>query len=153
MRIMKKTDIPKQLSFLSRQRAKPTLLATVVLIPLLFGFFSAAAQNTNTNVNTNINTNTNINVSGRVTHSNGQPVQRPSVIVKGTTNGVTGDDDGNYRISAPANATLVISAIDFATMEVKVNNQTTLNITLVATDKTLTDVVVVGYVVRNVKKM
>jgi len=87
----------------------------------------------------------NITVKGRVTHDNGQPVQRPSVMVKGTSNGVTGDDNGNYSLSAPANATLVISAVDFTTQEIKVNNQATLNVTLVVLDKSMGEVVVVGY--------
>lgn len=87
----------------------------------------------------------NITIKGRVTQENGQAVQRPSVVVKGTTNGVTGDDNGNFSISAPGNSILVISAVDFATQEIKVNNQATLNISLVSLEKSLGEVVVTGY--------
>lgn len=87
----------------------------------------------------------NITVKGRVTNESGQPVQRPSVLVKGTSSGTTGDDDGNFSLSAPGNGTLVISAVNFTTLEVKVNSQTELNVTLISIEKTLGEVVVTGY--------
>ncbi len=87
----------------------------------------------------------NITVKGQVTSENGTPVQRPSIVIKGTTNGVTGDDNGNFSITAPGNATLVISAIDFATKEIKVNNQTSLNVSLVSLEKNLGEIIVTGY--------
>src|SRR4030095_5492963 len=70
---------------------------------------------------------TNIRVRGRVVNDLNQPVQRPSVSVKGTTSGVTGDDNGDFEISAPANGTLVISAVDYTIQEVRINNRTTIN--------------------------
>ncbi|MBC7948453.1 MAG: TonB-dependent receptor [Chitinophagaceae bacterium] len=88
---------------------------------------------------------TTIRVKGAVTNETGQPVQRPSVVIKGSSVGVTGDDNGNFEISAPGDATLVISAIDFLQREVKVNNRQTLSITLSPQDRSLDEVVVVGY--------
>ena len=84
-------------------------------------------------------------IKGRVLNATGQPVQRASVQVKGTNTGTTTNDNGDFELSAPGNATLVISAVDFTTQEVKVNNQTTLSVQLAASDKTLENVVVVGY--------
>ena len=87
----------------------------------------------------------NIIVKGKVTKEDGQPVAGASVMVKGTSNGTTCNDAGEFQISAPSNSTLVISATDFAPKEVLVNGQTTLNITMTALERTLGEVVVTGY--------
>src|SRR5262249_51660100 len=84
-------------------------------------------------------------IRGVVTNEDKQAVPRASILVKGTTTGVTADDNGNYQLSVPANATLVISAVNFTTQEVRVGNSNTLNITLVSADKVGSEVVVVGY--------
>lgn len=86
-----------------------------------------------------------VNVKGRVTKDDGQAVSRPSVTVKGTSKGTVGDDNGIFEITAPANGTLIISAVDFVSQEVKVNKQTSLTIVLVSDDKTIGEVIVVGY--------
>ncbi|HMT74068.1 MAG TPA: TonB-dependent receptor [Chitinophagaceae bacterium] len=87
----------------------------------------------------------NITVKGRVLKDDGQPVQKASVLVKGTTNGTTTDDNGGFTISVPGNGTLVISAVDFVTKDVKINDRSVLTVELVAVDKTLGEVIVVGY--------
>ncbi len=87
----------------------------------------------------------NITVKGKVVKEDGQPVARASVTIKGTGIGTASNDNGEFQISAPGNATLVITAVDFANKEVKVNNQSSLEITLTALDKTLGEVVVTGY--------
>jgi TonB-dependent starch-binding outer membrane protein SusC len=87
----------------------------------------------------------NITVKGRVVKDDGQPLQGATVIVKGTTGGTTTSDNGDFSISAPANGTLVVSAVDFTTQEVKVNNRTAVSVQLMAADKTMDGVVVVGY--------
>ena len=87
----------------------------------------------------------NIHVKGHVTSDANQIVARPSVSIKGTATGVTGDDNGDFEINAPGNATLVISAVDFTTQEIRINNRTTINVTLVSLNKSLGEVVVIGY--------
>ncbi len=116
---------------MSRGRIKPFLFIAALLLQFLLNTEKTFAQN--------------ITVRGTVTNDNGQPVQRPSVIIKGTSNGVTGDDKGAFSISIPGNGTLIISAVDFTTQEVKVNNQATLSIRLVSAEKSLGEVIVVGY--------
>jgi TonB-linked SusC/RagA family outer membrane protein len=86
-----------------------------------------------------------ISVKGRVVNDAGQPVARASVMVKGQTNGVTANDNGDFEISAPSNGTLVISAINFTTQEVKINNRQSLNVSLVTLERTESEVIVVGY--------
>ena len=87
----------------------------------------------------------NITIRGRVLKDDGQPAQSASVQVKGTSNGTTTNNNGDFSISAPADATLVFSSVDFMTQEVKVNGETTINITLVSASRSLGEVVVVGY--------
>jgi TonB-linked SusC/RagA family outer membrane protein len=87
----------------------------------------------------------NITVKGRVTNESGQGVPSASVTVKGTSSGVTTGSDGAFQISAPSNGTLVISSVGFATMEIPVGGQTTVNATLSITGSTMEQVVVVGY--------
>jgi len=94
----------------------------------------------------------NITVRGKVLKEDGQPVARASVTVKGSGTGVASNDLGEFQLSAPANATLVISALDFTTQEINVNNQTDITIRLVSTEKTLGEVIVTGYGITQRKK-
>lgn len=107
------------------------LLRLLVMLQLLLLADQAFAQN--------------ITIKGRVLRDDGQPAQSASVLVKGTSNGTTTGNNGDFTISAPADATLVFSTVDFMTQEVKVNGQTTISITLVSASRSLGEVVVVGY--------
>ncbi|WP_080236883.1 SusC/RagA family TonB-linked outer membrane protein [Spirosoma rigui] len=98
-------------------------------------------------------------ISGRVTDgaTNGG-LPGVSVVVKGTSRGTTTDSDGNYRVTVPdQNAggalTLVFSFIGYATQEVPVGNRTTVNVTLASDDKTLNEIVVVGYGTQNRREL
>jgi len=53
-------------------------------------------------------------VSGRVIDSLGRPVRTARVNVEGTTEGVTTDRNGRFRISAPLGATLIIEASGYS---------------------------------------
>ena len=68
-----------------------------------------------------------------------------SLLVKGTTNGTQTDFDGNFTINAPGDATLVVSYIGYETVEVAIDNRTTINVSLQEDAETLSEVVVVGY--------
>ncbi|MHA7944117.1 TonB-dependent receptor [Formosa sp. 3Alg 14/1] len=70
-------------------------------------------------------------VSGNITDSEGLPVPSVNIIEKGTTNGVVADFDGNYTITVSENATLIFSFIGYTSKELKVNGQSTLNVTLI----------------------
>ncbi|RQO67350.1 SusC/RagA family TonB-linked outer membrane protein [Pedobacter sp. KBW06] len=88
----------------------------------------------------------NITVKGTVTDGGDKTtIPAVSVQVKGTTTGAQTDVNGNYSISAPANATLVFTYIGYTTQEVPVNNRTTINIVLASSAQQLDQVVVVGY--------
>ncbi|SNR67494.1 TonB-linked outer membrane protein, SusC/RagA family [Maribacter sedimenticola] len=83
-------------------------------------------------------------VTGTVSDEMG-PLPGASVLVKGTTNGTQTDFDGNFTIEAPNDAILVISYIGYKTMEVAVDSQTTINVTLLEDASKLDEVVVTGY--------
>ncbi|WP_276496379.1 SusC/RagA family TonB-linked outer membrane protein [Pontibacter litorisediminis] len=84
-------------------------------------------------------------IRGTVTDDGGTPLPGVTVVVKGTTRGTSTDASGNFTLSVPANATLVLSFIGFQTQEVAVGNQATFNIAMQTDTKALEEVVVVGY--------
>src|SRR5689334_13098128 len=85
-------------------------------------------------------------VTGKVTDEKGNAMPNVSVVVRGTTTGTTTKDDGSYSIVIPANArALVFSSVDMSPVEKAVGTATVINATLKAEDKTMTEVVVVGY--------
>lgn len=83
-------------------------------------------------------------ITGKVTNENGQPLAA-TVMVKGAVTGASTDGDGNFSINADANTQLVITSVDHVAQEITVGKRTVINITMVRTDKALTEVVVVGY--------
>jgi len=66
-------------------------------------------------------------------------------VEKGTTNGTSTDSDGKFALTVGDNAVLQISYVGYVTQEIKVGNQTALNITLQEDAQALEEVVVVGY--------
>jgi len=83
-------------------------------------------------------------ITGTVSDAMG-PVIGASVVIKGTSNGVATDFDGNFSLNASQGQTLVISYIGYLTKEVKVDGRANYNITLEEDKKILDEVVVVGY--------
>lgn len=85
-------------------------------------------------------------VTGKITDINGIPIPNASVIVKGTSNGTTTKSDGSFSLSVSADAkTLVISSVGLVTQEVSIENRSSIQVALKNDDKTLSEVVVVGY--------
>jgi len=85
-------------------------------------------------------------ISGVVTSSSdGLPLPGVTVMVKGTTTGTITGMDGDYSLNASSDATLIYSFIGFATQEVAVAGQTTINVVLEEESAMLEDLVVIGY--------
>lgn len=86
-------------------------------------------------------------ITGKVTDSgNSGGLPGASVVLKGTTTGVSTDANGNYSITVPNNGgTLTFSFVGYAMKEVQIGNQSTINITLASDDALLQEVVVTGY--------
>lgn len=88
----------------------------------------------------------NITVKGKIVDEKGEPLPGATILQKGTTNGTITDNEGNFSLSVPPDATLVLSYIGFMNEEVTVEGKTELgNIILVPDIKTLEQVVVIGY--------
>ena len=83
-------------------------------------------------------------ITGSVTDENGVALPGATVLVEGTTNGVSTDFDGNYSINASSDDTLVFSFIGYASQSILVGSSSTINVTLNA-DNLLDEVVVTGY--------
>jgi TonB-linked SusC/RagA family outer membrane protein len=81
-------------------------------------------------------------ITGTVKDDQGSPVPSVSVKIKGTTTATVGDANGNYRISAADNATLVFSAVGFSDVEQKVGKSAVINISLSKLVNELENVVV-----------
>ena len=86
------------------------------------------------------------NISGKVVDQSGRTIPGVSVVVKGTTTGVTTDNDGNFSLVLPADAkVLVFSFIGMKSQEITIGNQTTFNVSMTEISVGLDEVVVVGY--------
>ncbi|QIL75694.1 SusC/RagA family TonB-linked outer membrane protein [Hymenobacter sp. HDW8] len=85
-------------------------------------------------------------ISGRVTDaSSGQGLPGVTVLVKGTTVGVSTDADGSFSVNAPASATtLAFSSIGYLTVERAIGNASTINVQLATDTRQLEEVVVTG---------
>jgi TonB-linked SusC/RagA family outer membrane protein len=85
-------------------------------------------------------------ISGSVKDRNGQSLPGVTIVVKGTTTGTISDANGNFTLSIPAGAQiLVFSFVGMKTQEVQIGNQTTFKMVLGEEEIGLDEVVVVGY--------
>ncbi len=117
-----------------------SLAATVCCFMLaLFSFVSAEARDF-------YNPAPDKKVTGKITDEKGAPLVAASIVVKGTTKGVTTDQNGNFVINVPeGKSVLVISSVGYDAQEVNISNKTEIDIKLVPGSSKLDDVVVVGY--------
>jgi TonB-linked SusC/RagA family outer membrane protein len=85
-------------------------------------------------------------INGRVTNAAGLLLRGVSVLIRGTDNGTTTNEKGEFTLKVPGNgAVLEVSYIGYASQTVKAGNQTQINIVLITESKNLNDFVVVGY--------
>lgn len=113
--------------------------STMLLLTLVFALSAFAQQRV---------------VSGKITDSkDGSPVAGASVTAKGATAGGTVTAaDGTFKLSVAAGVSkLVVSYVGYASQEVSISSNGTVNVSLAASDAVLSDVVVVGYGTRKVK--
>lgn len=83
-------------------------------------------------------------VKGQVVDSKGEPIIGATIQVKGSKTGSVTDLDGNFSLNARPGETIIVSYIGFKTKETKAGNGP-LSIKLEEDNKTLNEVVVVGY--------
>jgi TonB-linked SusC/RagA family outer membrane protein len=88
-----------------------------------------------------------VTVKGAVKSETGEPLSGVSVVIKGTSNGVTTKEDGVFQINAPVNSTLSVSMVGYINKEIKVGktDQLDLGISLSSDKLEMDKVIVVGY--------
>lgn len=101
---------------------------TTLLVSLLVLFQVSFAQRT---------------ITGKVTDAQGAGVPGVTVTIKGTNTATQTGSDGSYSITAPDNATLVLTAVGFTTQEVTADGASA--VTLQTAASNLNEVVVIGY--------
>ena len=85
-------------------------------------------------------------ISGAVLDENKEALPGVSIIVKGTNRGTTTDLNGKYTIEVPDGApVLIFSFVGYLSREVEVGNQSVVDLVLAVDNKTLEEVVVIGY--------
>ena len=88
-------------------------------------------------------------ISGKITSSLGEVLQGVSVKVKGSSLGTQTDANGNFSLTVPDNAVLVISYVGYVQQEIAVSGRTSISVSLVASTQKMDEVVVIGYGVAN----
>ncbi len=86
-----------------------------------------------------------IKITGKITGESGEALANVSVIVKGSDRGTTTDFSGSFTLLVPQNATLVVSYIGFTSQEIKVGDQSVVDVKLIRSALQMDQVVVVGY--------
>lgn len=85
-------------------------------------------------------------VTGQVTDKNGESLPGVSIVIKNTTSGTITDADGKYQIEVNDDQTvLIFSFVGYVSQEIQVGNSKQLNVTLESDEKSLNEVVVIGY--------
>jgi TonB-linked SusC/RagA family outer membrane protein len=85
-------------------------------------------------------------INGKVKDENGNGLPGVSVVVKGTTRGTSTTGEGTFQLDIPEpSPTLVFSFVGYVTQEILVGNQTQIEVKMSVDNKSLDEVVVVGY--------
>ena len=76
-----------------------------------------------------------------------------NVVLKGTSNGSVTDAYGNYSITVPVSGgTLVFSFIGYVSQEIKIGTPTIINVVMAVDQRSLNEVVVMGYATKSGRK-
>ncbi len=108
-----------------------TRKAWLVIAMTLFMVFPALAQN--------------VTITGTVYDQDNDPAVGASVTVQGQTKGASTDVDGNFRLTASPNATLVVSYVGCKTQTIALAGRTNIEVHMVSDTQVLDELVVVGY--------
>ena len=85
-------------------------------------------------------------ITGQITDAKKQPLPGINIVLKGTKKGTVTDADGRFQLSVPdEGAILQVSSVGFIAQEVAVGSRTIIDILLVEDEKSLNQVIVVGY--------
>ncbi len=115
-----------------KQVSKKVISILAIFVTVLVGAATLSAQNRT--------------INGTVKDGAGAPVIGAAVLLVGNnTVGTVTDVDGTFRLNVPANSSVEISCMGYATQIVAVGNQSTINVILSVDTEFLEETVVVGY--------
>lgn len=83
-------------------------------------------------------------INGKILDESGVPLPGATIVLKGTTKGVSSDFDGDFSIEAELGQTLQISFVGYETKDVVIDSES-LSITLNPSNALLDEVLIVGY--------
>ena len=86
-----------------------------------------------------------LQVTGTVKDHTGNPVAGATILVEGSTTGTTSNADGSYSITAPSDATLLVSFIGYQPQQIAVAGKSRIDITLKEDTLSIDDVIVVAF--------
>jgi TonB-linked SusC/RagA family outer membrane protein len=92
-------------------------------------------------------------ITGTVTDESGETLPGVSVVVAGTTRGVSTDMDGKYSIEASTGERLRFTFIGMVDQTITIDDRSVINVTMSAAVSELDEVVVVGYGVQKKETM
>ncbi len=84
-------------------------------------------------------------VTGKITDPNGTPLSGVTVTIKGTSKATTTNEQGVFTITAEDNDVLVFTYVGFDPQEIKVGDNTQINLSLTSAASSLENIVVIGY--------
>ena len=94
-----------------------------------------------------------VTVKGVITDSSGEPLVGATIAVPGTTTGTTADIDGKFTLKVEDDQTIQVTSVGFQTVKLKIGKNREFNIVMKDDMQTLKDVVVVGYVTMEKKRV
>jgi TonB-dependent starch-binding outer membrane protein SusC len=86
-----------------------------------------------------------IQIMGKVTGANGEVLSGVSITLEGSSRGTATDNNGDFTLTVPQDGTLRVSYVGYQNQEIKIDNQSVINIQLKPSASQMDQVVVVGY--------
>ena len=81
-----------------------------------------------------------VTLKGKVTDEKGEPIVGASVKIKNTSAGSVTNGSGMFSLNYTGQGTLIVTAIGFATQEIKLTGQSQVNVALAEDNKQLNEV-------------
>lgn len=137
--------------FLAKLKSGMKLLTMLLMFGTILGFIAPAMTDAGIVSASDLQQK---KITGRISDASGSALPGVNIAEKGTTNGAITDANGNFSINViSANPVLSISFIGYATQEVVIGAQTTVEIILKESISALDEIVVVGYSTQQRKSM
>ncbi len=115
-----------------KQVSKKVISILAIFVTVLVGATTLSAQNRT--------------ITGTVKDAGGAPVIGAAVVLVGNNSvGAVSDIDGTFSLNVPANASVEVSCVGFATQVIPVGSQSVLNVVLLEDTEFLEETVVIGY--------